>query len=155
VDHAGLVGGLDAGGDLHGQLDGLVRRDRTAIEAVGQRPALHVLEDEFAGAVLLLPAVDAGEVGVVELGERAGLAFEAFQAGRVRGELRREGVDRDGAVQPRVGGEIHHAHAAATEFAGDSRGADLVDHGGGLSGFGGASGEWRSSRRFRGPSAGG
>jgi hypothetical protein len=57
---------LDARGDLHRQLDRLVDRQRPAVEPVGERLALDILEHEVPRPVLLLDAVDPGEVRMVQ-----------------------------------------------------------------------------------------
>ncbi len=120
--------GLDPGGDLHRQLQRFVQRQGTAVEPVGERLALDVFQNEIPGPVLLLDAVDAGEVDVAQRGERLRLALEALQANGVLGEMLGELLDRDVAVQPRVAGEMHDTHAAAADFPDDLVGADLVVH---------------------------
>jgi hypothetical protein len=89
-----------------------------------ERLAFDVLKDQVASTVLFFHAVDAGEVGVVELREGLGLALETLEPGRVGRQLRRQRLDRNLPIQPGVRGEVHHAHAATAELAGDVVRAD-------------------------------
>jgi hypothetical protein len=52
-----------------------------AVEPVGERLALDILEHEVPGPVLLLDAVDPGEVRVAQLREGLGFTLEAFEPG--------------------------------------------------------------------------
>ncbi len=65
------------------------------------------------------------DVGVREPGHREGLAVE--RAGGVAGV---EELERDVAIEPRVAREVHGAHAAGAEHAGDH--VVLGDDGAGL-----------------------
>ena len=71
-----------------------------------------------------LEAVDLRDVRVVERGERLRLALEAHQAIRIAGERRRQHLDGDVAIELRVAGAIHLAHAARAERAGHLERAD-------------------------------
>ena len=136
MDDAGFVGGLDAGGDLDGQFEGFIQRDRAAVEAFGEGLAFDVLEDEVPGSGLFLDALDAGEVDVAERGKGLGLTLEAFEADGVLGEELRQFLDGDVAVEARVAGQVDNTHAAAADFADELVGADLVGHGASCPGLG-------------------
>ena len=56
-----------------------------------------------------------------ELRDRAGLAVEALAELRIGGEGFGKNLDRDGAIEPRVAGLVHLAHAAGT-----NRGEDFI-----------------------------
>ena len=87
-------------------------------------------------APLGLEAVDRGDVRVVELREELRLALESRQALLVLGERRGQDLDRDLALQPRVGRAVDLAHPALAELGGDLVGAEaLADQGGILSGL--------------------
>ena len=61
---------------------------------------------------------------MVELGQELRLALEAREALRVRGEGRGQDLDRDLALELRVGGAVDLAHAALAELGGDLVGAE-------------------------------
>ena len=102
----------------------LVQRDRPLLEAIGQGRPVDQLQDQRARAAGFLQAVDLSDVRVVQRGEDAGLPFEAGQPIRVGGERRGQHLQCDVAVEPRVAGPVHLAHAAGPERAGDVVGAD-------------------------------
>jgi hypothetical protein len=58
---------------------------------------------------------------MIEAGDGFGFALEALFANGIRGELRGENLDGDGAVQPRILGAVHLSHPARAE-----RDADLI-----------------------------
>ena len=121
VDDPLLVRRLEGLGDLAGDGEGLVERERAALQPLGEVFALDELHDEGADAARLLEAVDRGDVGVLQLGEELRLALEAGEALGVGGERLGQDLDRDLALQLRVGRPVDDPHAALAE-----RGGDLV-----------------------------
>ena len=90
VDDVAGVGGAERAGDLDRVGDRLVDgQPAEAADAVLQRLALDVLEDDVRAALVLARVDDADDVRVRELGDGAGLAPEALQlvgvATRTRG----------------------------------------------------------------------
>jgi hypothetical protein len=128
VDDSVLVGGLDRLGDLLGNGERLGDRHGAVVEHGIERLAGHVLEDEVSPAIDLLEPVDRGNARVVERGEHLGLALETGEAIGVVGEVLRECLDRNVAVEPRVTGQVDHAHAAASDLADDVVRADSGWH---------------------------
>ena len=59
--------------------------------------------------------VERADVRMVERRDRPRLALEALADCGFGGELRRQHLDRDVAIEPRVAGAIHLAHAAGAE----------------------------------------
>ena len=121
VDDALLVRGLERLGDLPGDGQRLVERQRAARERADEILALDELHDQRAHAVRLFEAVDRGDVRMMQLGEQLRFALEAGEALRVGGEGDREDLDRHLAPELGVGGAIDLAHAAFAQL-----GADLV-----------------------------
>ena len=74
-------------GDLDSEAQDLVDGQRPLGEAIGQRLAFEVLQDEVVDAVLLADVVERADVGMVEGGDGAGLALEARAQVRVRGQM--------------------------------------------------------------------
>ncbi len=99
VDDPLLVRLLHRLGDLPGDGERLVERERPSLQPLGEVLARHELHHEGAHAVRLLEAVDRGDVGVLQLGQELRLALEAREALRVPGEVLRQDLDRDLALE--------------------------------------------------------
>ena len=74
-----------------------------------------------AELVSLADVVEGADVRVIERGDRPGLASEPGAELRIVGERARQHLDRDGPIQPRVGGPIDLAHPTGADG-----GADLI-----------------------------
>ena len=77
-----------------------------------QRFAFDQFGDDVGQAVLFADIVDVKNVGVIEGAGGAGLLLKARAAAGVGGHLRRQNLQRDRAVEARIAGAIHLAHAA-------------------------------------------
>ena len=96
----------------------VVRRQRAARRhALRQRLAVDVRHDVEDETARLVDRVDRNDVRMGESRRGARLAHEPVAQLRVRGELGRQQLDRDGAIETHLAREIHHAHSAATELA--------------------------------------
>ena len=100
-------------------------RQRAARQFVAQRLAGHVLRSDVQPPVDLLEGVDGGDVRDGSGRRRARLATQARGAGRVAASGRRNRLERHLPPEPRVLGEVDHAHAAGAEQAHDP----VVAHG--------------------------
>ena len=78
-----LVRGFEGLGDLLGDGQGLIYRDGTLRDAVGECRSLDQFHDQRSLALTAFEAVDRRDVGMVERRERLGFAVEAGQAFRV------------------------------------------------------------------------
>jgi hypothetical protein len=106
-------------GDLLGDLEGLIDRDRASRQTLLEVLALDELEGEEGLPVGLLEPVDGGDVRVVEGREKVGLALEAAEALRVLHHLGRKHLDGHLAAQGRVGGPVDLAHPTGPEGGSD------------------------------------
>ena len=70
-------------------------------------------------AVGFFEPVDAGDVRMIQRGEHFRFALEARESIGITGQRRRQDLDRDLALQPRVGRPIHLPHAALADLGGD------------------------------------
>lgn len=119
MDDAGVMGRLHARGDLPGNLERFINRQRPAVESVGKGLAFDILEDETARAVVVFDPEDPGDVGMAQLCERPGLTREAREAVGVAGEMLGQRLDGDGLAEtrctvpagPQCEGEMQEASA--------------------------------------------
>ena len=86
------------------------------------RLAVHVAHDEVDQPLALADRVDRDDVGMGQPRRRLGLAGEPLADVLLEGELGREDLDRDAALEPLVAGPVHHAHPAAADLALDGVG---------------------------------
>jgi hypothetical protein len=105
VDNALLVGGFEGIGDLAGDRERLVQRDRACFDPLGQRRPLYQLHHQVVGT----DVIDLADVGVIQRRHRARLALETVS------EALRRNLDRHIASHARIEGAVHLTHAASTE----------------------------------------
>ena len=122
MNDALLVRGFERLGDLLGDRQRLVDRDRAVRDALRQIVALDEFHHEGVDAPGFFEAVDGRDVRVVQGRERLRFAREPRQAIGITGERVRKDLHRDIAIQLRVARPVHLAHAA---FADGRR--DFVD----------------------------
>ena len=108
---------LERARDLDRVGDRLVDRQAAhAADAVLERLALDVLEDDVGPAVLLAGVDDADDVRVAELGDGARLAAEALELVGVRGDLAVHELDRDAALEHGVERAVDRRHPAGADL---------------------------------------
>ncbi len=98
----------------------LVQRQRPPLDPLLERLAVVVRHHEVELAVVgLVDLVDRADVGMVE--RRGGLRLlqEPLLGRLVAGQIRREELDGDLALQARVLGRVDDPHAAVAEFGAD------------------------------------
>ena len=107
------VGALERPPDLDRVGDGLVDRQAAeAADALLERLALDVLEDDVRGAVVLAGVDHGDDVRVVELGDGPGLAPEALELVGVARDVAVHHLDRDPTLERRVERAVHARHPA-------------------------------------------
>ena len=99
MNDALLVRRFQGFGDLFGDWQGFVERDRSLLDAVRQRRPFDEFEDQRPDALSLLQPVDAPNVGVVQRGEHVGFTLEAGQPVWVGRERLRQDLERHVAVE--------------------------------------------------------
>jgi hypothetical protein len=124
VNDALLVSGLEGGGDLAADGEGVVQIKRRRPDPVTQILAGYQLQSEETDPARLFERVDGGDIGMVERGQELRLALEPREPLGIAGDGRRENLDRDLSLEPRVLGDIDDSHAAALELARDPVVAD-------------------------------
>ena len=125
MDDAFLVRGLERRRDLARDLERDVERQWSAGETIGQRRAVDELHHDGVQAAGDFEAVNRGDVRMVQGGEQAGLPLQARDALRIVGKSGRQYLDGNLAMQPRVEGPIHLAHAAGIQRPQDAVRSEL------------------------------
>ena len=131
------MGTVERVGNLLRDRQRVAHRDRSAVQAIGQRLAFHELQHERRNALDVLQPVDGTDMRMIEGSERSRLAAEPRQPLGVGGEDRRQHLDGDIAAKPVVVGAIDLAHPtssserehliAAEPPAGEGRASLLVE----------------------------
>ena len=101
-------------------------RQRTTFQPLLERLSVNVLHDQVVNVIVIADVVERADVRMVQAGDDLGFALEAFPTGRIGREVFGKRLDGYGAVQARIDGAIHLAHAA-----GGDEGLDLVGAKGG------------------------
>jgi hypothetical protein len=132
MDDPLFVSGRQPFGDLHGDLDRLTGGHRPVREPRTQRLAFEQFHHRVRRVALAPEVVDGEDVRMRERRHRLGLPLEPRERGRVSSECLGQDLDRDVAIQLRVAGPIHLAHAACPErredFVGAQAGAGHEHH---------------------------
>ena len=123
VDDPLLVRRGEAVRDLQRVVDRLSRRQLPARERRAQRLAFEQLLNDVGRALVRADVVDGRDVGVVQDSRGPRLLLEAAQAVGVRGERRRQDLDRHVAAQPRILRPVDLSHPARAERREDLVGA--------------------------------
>jgi hypothetical protein len=119
VDDSFLVRRLERVRDLSGDAERLAHGNRSRHEAVVESRAFNELEDEKRCAACVLETVDRGYVRMIQRGKDDGFALETREPIRIGGEMRRQELQRDLALQSRVARAPDFAHPAGAERAKD------------------------------------
>ena len=119
VDDAARVGLLQRRGHLLPEVDDPVHVERAAREKLAQVLALDVLHGDEVRPLVDADVVDVRDVRVVEGRSGARLALEPLAVDLVDGQLRREHLDRDGPLQPRVPRPVDLSHPSGPDGAED------------------------------------
>ena len=127
VDDPAIVGGLQAGADLHQVGEHLPGRELALLgDDLAQLEPVEVSHDIEQPAIFQ-PAVviHLDDVGVLDVRERLGFVVEALRDARVVGEMVSQHLDGHLPPDLRMLGPVHRAHAPFAQQAGDHVVADL------------------------------
>jgi hypothetical protein len=112
------VRGLQTLGDLTGDRQRLVEKNRSACETLGQILAVHILERERDRAISFFEAMNRRDVGMIEGCQDLGFTAEARDALGILCEAGRKHFDRGVTIEPRIACAKHLAHPAGAERSG-------------------------------------
>ena len=106
--------------NLLGDIHRLVQRQRPPFDPLLERPPLVVRHHQVQLAVgCLVDLVDGANVGVVEGRCRLGFLEKPLLGHFVAGQVRREELDGDLALQPRVLGRVDDPHPTCAKLSQD------------------------------------
>ena len=88
---------------------------RLSSRRVGESLAFEIFHDQKIGAVLRADIVKGADIRMLKRGNGPRFALHALLQFRVRGKMRRQDLDGDGAVEAGVLGAIDLAHAASAK----------------------------------------
>ena len=115
MDDALLVRGGEGLCDLRPELHHLVEWQRALLQAIGEDLALEQLHHQEVRVALVPDVEERADVGVIQGGDRLGLALEALAALLVLGEGGGEDLDGDAAVEAGVLPPPDLAHSAGAD----------------------------------------
>ena len=133
MDDAAAMGGVERLGQLVRDVDHLAHGQQRAARGGVQRLALDVLHHDEDAAVGVADLVDLADEGMIERGGGERLAPQPLARDGVRLGRGRQQLDGDAALEARVLGEKHLAHAAGAERREDAvaAGEQVCEHEGG------------------------
>ena len=111
-------------GDLDAVAQRLIERQRALAEPVAERLALEVLHDEVLGLALAADVVERADVRMRELRDGLRLALEALARFGRRGHVRRQDLDGDRPLEPRVLRLVNLPHPARADRRDDLVGTE-------------------------------
>ena len=131
VNDAFDVGGVQSVGNLDGQAEQNFRLDGLSGDAMLQSHTVQELHNEERMAVMLPDLMNRADIGMIESRGRLRLPLETSQCWGISGDLVRQELQGNKAMQGDVLRLVHHAHAATAQLLDDAVVRDgLADHGG-------------------------
>ncbi len=119
MDDTGGVGDAQGVGNLAGDRERLLDRNRATRDQRLEAHTVDQLHDDGVDAVLVDDVVDRHDVRVIEGRGGAGFLEEPALPVLVRHGIGRQHLERHGALEQGVAGPVDHAHPAGTQFAND------------------------------------
>ena len=117
VDNAPAVGVLQALGDLHGKVQGLLPvEDPLDLHILLQGNTVDQLHNNIVGAVRRGNVVNLDDIGVAQHGNSLALRPEAAAEFLIPGKFVLQYLNGNQPVQPVAPGLIDHCHAAGTDY---------------------------------------
>ena len=102
-------------GHLRGNPQRFINRDRTSLDALGQRLSRHEFHHQKAISRRLLESVDGRNVGMIQRRQHARFALESRHSVRLVAEGFGKELDGHTSPQLRVGGLIDVTHSPAAQ----------------------------------------
>ena len=115
MNHPMAMRGVQGVGDLDGDAQGFVERQRLSCQPRCQRLAFQVLHYQEIDFCLFAYVIENADMSVLQRRDGFGFALEPRAQIRVRGEMRRQDFDGYRAIEPCVSGAIDLAHTAGAD----------------------------------------
>jgi hypothetical protein len=106
-------------GNLDGELQYLLYRQRTFLQPLRQRLAFQILHYEEINSVLMADVVEDADVWMIQAGDGLCFALKSLAQLGTIGKMRRQNFDGNNAIQTRIPGFINLAYSARTNSGKD------------------------------------
>jgi hypothetical protein len=110
--------------DFDGKGQRCVERQRPPLQTLGQAFAFQILQDKEIDSILSSDIVKRADVRMIQAGNSPRLSLQPLPQLRVSRESRRQHLNRDRTLQPRVAGLIDLSHPAGADGLQDLVGAE-------------------------------
>ena len=115
VNDAGMMGSVETVGDLGAVLERLTERYGPLGKPVGECFAVEKLHDQVVDAIVTTDIMHCADVRVIESRDRTRFVLEPFTPSWIAAGITGDDLDRDGAIEARVGGAVDLPHAARVQ----------------------------------------
>jgi hypothetical protein len=115
MSHTTAMSLVERAGNLRSVLKYLRHGQRPFFQTLRQRFAIQVFHNNEVNAVLLADIVESANVGMIQAGYNFGFPVETLAARGIVREVRRQNLDGDGAIKPRIARAIDFSHAPRAE----------------------------------------
>lgn len=126
MNDALVVSGGERAGDGDPVTNNTVHRQATRCQDSGERVALEVLHHDVVDAIRGSDVVQRTDIGMVQIRDGAGFAFETPSGFEIRRDLWKEDLDRHPPAQSNILCPVHFAHAARAEKRFQAIGAEFA-----------------------------
>ena len=99
MDDAALVGGFERVEHSDADFEKLIERNRLAVDAMLERDAFEQLHRDVGHAVVFIDVVYRADVGMIQRGRGLRFAAKSFEGGGIFGDVVREKLQGDEALQ--------------------------------------------------------
>ena len=113
------VRGIEPGGKLFRDLDRVTEWNRSTPQPICEGLALDELEDQRRDAVLLLDAINRGDVRMIDGGQRSRFAIESRKSIAIGLKSLRQNFDGDVSTELRIARSVDFAHPAFAQLRED------------------------------------
>ncbi len=115
MDDALRMGGGESLADLDRRAHRLREGQRPSAQPSRQRLAVEILHDEEVDPVVMAHLMEGTDARMRESRDGAGFVGKAHPAARIGCGVRRQHLDRDVAIEPRVAGPVDLAHPSGSD----------------------------------------
>ena len=115
VNDAAAVSFVERVGDFGANFQNLFGGKRAFGETVSKAFAFDAFHDQEISAVLRADVEEGTDVGMIQRGNGFGFALEAEFARGIRGKMRRQDFDGDGAIEACIASAVDFTHSARAQ----------------------------------------